>query len=393
MSQRLNTCILAASMLATAAFGSPLFTPFSPLSPLNGEAQAAITTQLSEREIEVRGEGSNAGEALNQSQKNAVTRIASEFIHTPAEQSKLDAYLPTLQSQASQYLERLNIVSKGTLPNGGRFYVIRYRVAVGKIQEALVAKAIILAQSEINEALQFPTLAVYFKDPLNQSEMAQWSVQRCNSLLLNQGFQIIDPKIWHELALEDQQLSQNTAAAPQRMALKARANVFLEIDVDPKAVGKSGNYTYVQTPVRVRAFESSSGRPFLDKTYQRINAQGEPEALAISGSVDVSTKAVIEEAVAGVMPMIIQDLTRHWKESMAKGSQYRLVFHPPLSPALETRFKQQVKDYALGEDGEIWVRYPGALADLIEQLEENFEENYTLQSSTLGLARFEGNAR
>lgn len=386
MSQRRKIRILAAGTFAFA-----LWAHGGVINP-NAPARAAITTQLSEREIEVRGEGSNAGEALKQSQKNAVRLIATEFAHTPAEQKKLDAYLPTLQGQASQYLERLHIVSKGTLPDGGRFYVIRYRVAVGKIQEALVAKGVILAQSEINEALQYPTLAVYFKDPLNQSEIAQWSVQRCNSLLLNQGFEIIDPKIWHELALEDQQLSQNAPVVPQRMALKARANVFLEIDVAPKAVGQSGDYTYVQTPVRVRAFESSSGRPFLDKEYQRMNAQGKPEALAISGSVDVSTKAVIEEAVAGVMPLIIQDLTRHWKESMAKGSQYRLVFEPPLSPAQESRFKQAVKDYALGEAGEIWVRYPGALSDLIDQLEESFEESYSLHSSTLGLARFKGKA-
>lgn len=328
MSQRRIPRLLTA-LCATTLWASC----FASMSSVTPPVYAAITTQLSEREIEVRGEGADASAALKQSQKNAITLIASEFTHTPAEQNKLAAYLPTLHAQASTYLERLHIVSKGTLPDGGRFYVIRYRVAVGKIKEALVTKTVIPAQSEINEALQYPTLAVYFKDPLNQSEMAQWSVQRCNSLLLNQGFQIIDPKIWHELALEDQQLSKNTPVVPQRMALKARANVFLEIDVTPKAVGQSGNYTYVQTPVRVRAFESSSGRPFLEKEYQRMNSQGEPEALAISGSVDVSTKAVIEEAVAGVMPSIIQDLTRHWKESMAKGSQYRLVFQPPLNAA------------------------------------------------------------
>jgi hypothetical protein len=75
---------------------------------------------------------------------------------------------------------------------------------------------------------------------------------------------------------------------------------------------------------------------------------------------------------------------------MAKGSQYRLVFQPPLSPEQTAYFKQQVKDYALGEDGEVWVRYPGALSDLIDTLEESFEKSYALQSSTLGLARFKG---
>lgn len=366
-----------------------------PLNLLGNSAQAAITTQLTERDIEVRGEGSAAKDALVQSQKNAINSIAYELTHTAAEQSKLAAFLPSLYAQSDTYLQRLRIVSKGTLPSGGRFYVIRYRVAVGAIQAAMIAKGIIPAQSEINEALQFPTLAVYFKDPLNQSEVAQWSVQRCNSLLLTQGFQVIDPKVWHELALEDQQLSKNTPVVPQRMALKARANVFLEIDVAPKIAGKSGDYTYVNTPVTVRAFESSSGRPFLEKEYQRRNAKGEPEALAIAGSVDISTKAVIEEAVAGVMPLIIQDLTRHWKESMSKGSQYRLVFQPPLSPAQVKQFEQtliqEIKDHSFGPAGEIWVRYPGPLSDVIDRLEEIFEKSYTLQSSTLGLAQFKGN--
>lgn len=377
---RLLTLALFGSVSTISSFNPTLFTL---------PAQAAITTQLSEREIEMRGEANEAADALIESQKNAINSIAYELTHTAAEQNKLLAFLPTLHANADTYLKRLQIVSKGTLPSGGRFYVIRYRVDIKAIQEAMIAKGIILAQSEINEALQYPTLAVYFKDPLNQSEMAQWSVQRCNSLLLNQGFQVIDPKIWHELALEDQKLSQKAPVVPQRMALKARANVFLEIDVAPKVTGKSGNYTYINTPVKIRAFESSSGRPFLEKEYQRMNAQGEPEALAIAGSVDISTKAVIEEAVAGVMPLIIQDLTRHWKESMAKGSQYRLVFTPPLNPAQEAQFKKQVKDHAFGEAGEIWVRYPGPLSDLIDSLEEAFEKSYTLQSSTLGLARFE----
>lgn len=351
-------------------------------------AQAEVVTQLSVRELEVRGEGPDANAALVQTQKNALNTIAYELTHTEAEQTKLLAYLPTLHGQQDHYLERLKIVSKGTLPSGGRFYVIRYRIAVKAIKDTLIAQQIIPKQSEINEALLFPTLAVYFKDPLNQSEAAQWSIQRCNSLLINQGFQVIDPTVWQQLALEDQQLSQNKKVSAQRMALKARANVFLEIDVTPQVVGQSGNYKYVQTPVQVRAFESSSGQAFLNKSFQRLNAKGEPEALAIAGNVDISTKAVIEEAVAGVMPLIIQDLTRHWKESLVKGKQYRLGFKPPLSDVAEKRLKTLVKDYATRE-GEIWVRYAGELADLADTIEETLSPGYTLQRMDLGHAYFE----
>lgn len=352
-------------------------------------ARAEVVTQLSVRELDVRGEGPDASAALAQTQKNAINTLAYELTHTEAEQSKLLQYLPTLHQNQGQYLERLQIVSKGTLPSGGRFYVIRYRINVKALQDTLIAQQIIPKQSELNEALLFPTLAVYFKDPLNLSEAAQWSVERCNNLLINQGFQVIDPTVWHRLALEDQQLSQNKAVNAQRMALKARANVFLEIDVAPQVVGRSGQYQYVQTPVKIRAFESSSGQAFLEKAYQRLNAKGEPEALAIAGNLDVSTKAVIEEAVAGVMPMIIQDLTQHWKDSLVKGKQYRLGFSPPLNPVAQKRLQSLVKDYTVNDTGEIWVRYAGELSDLADTIEETLNPSYTLQRMDLGHAYFE----
>ncbi len=363
---------------------------FSPLSLAKAPAaQAEVITQLSVRELDVRGEGADAASALAQTQKNALNTLAYELTHTEAEQNKLVKYLPTLHAQQAQYLERLHIVAKGTLPSGGRFYVIRYRVNVKALKDTLIAQQIIPPQSEINEALLFPTLAVYFKDPLNQSEAAQWSIERCNSLLINQGFQVIDPTVWHRLALEDQQLNQNKGVNAQRTALKARANVFLEIDVAPQVVGRSGDYQYVQTPVSIRAFESSSGQPFLEKAYQRLNAKGEPEALAIAGNLDVSTKAVVEEAVAGVMPMIIQDLTRHWKESLVKGKQYRLAFKPPLNPVAQKRLESLVKTYTPGEKGDIWVRYAGELSDLADSIEETLSPGYTLQRMDLGHAYFE----
>lgn len=380
---------LAAAFLWAGGVSSlPAALPFA-LPVVSSAAQAAIITQVSTREVEVRGEGANANAALMQARQKAIDKLAFEFIHTQIEEAKLKAFLPALYAHQKDYLTRLKIVGKGTLPDGGRFYVIRYRVNAKAIRSAMVAQQIIPEQSEINEALAFPTLAVYYKDPMNQSPMAEWSVQRCNSILLNQGFQVVDPKVWLELGVEDQQLSKGKAVSAQRMALKARANVFLEIDVEPQVVGSSGDYRYVQAPVKIRAFETSSGTPFLEKAYQRQDAQGNPEALAIAGSVDVSTKAVIEEAVAGVMPMIIDDLTSYWKEALIKGRQYYLSFHPPLTEAQQQQLKNRVKAYTLQKDGSVAIRYDGDLADLADQLEEQFAAAYVLDRMDLGRAHFE----
>ncbi len=348
-------------------------------------AQAAITTHLKHKDISVRGEGNKAKLALLDARHKAIDFIVKDLVQTDSEREKLEQFLPTLHANAKRYVKRLKIEAKGTTASGGRFYTIRYRVDVQSLKEALVQQAVIPAQSELNEALNFPTLAVYFKDPLNTSEAALWSVQRCNSLLVDQGFQVIAPEVWQALGKEDLKLSQ--IVNPQRMALKAKANVFLEISIEPQVTGKSGDYTYVHTPVRIRAFEASSGQPFLDKFYARKTPGGEPEAFAIEGNLDTSTKVVVEEAVAGVMPMIVRDLSKHWKESLSVGRQYRLFFSEPLSQEQLTILKSKVKAYD-AKAGEIQVRYAGELADLADELEEALEPHYVLQSVDLGQAHF-----
>jgi hypothetical protein len=159
-------------------------------------------------------------------------------------------------------------------------------------------------------------------------------------------------------------------------------------------VGRSGAYTYVQSPVQVQAFESSSGSPFIVKTYQRLDNKGQPEALAVKGSLDVSAKVVIEEAVAGVMPMLEADLLRHWKTNVAQGNQYRLVLKGlkgGQKQLFEDAASEHVRSLALQSDGSYLVRYSGNLGDLADLLEEALQDKIglSLQQFDLGSAYFQ----
>jgi hypothetical protein len=237
----------------------------------------------------------------------------------------------------------------------------------------------------------------YYKDPADRSTYAQWSVDRINHFLLEHQFKAVDAGVMQALQKDDQVLAQTAGRKDrlsQAMALKARADFYIRIEIEPKVVGRSGDYTYVQSPVQVQAFESSSGSPFIVKTYQRLDNKGQPEALAVKGSLDVSAKVVIEEAVAGVMPMLEADLLRHWKTNVAQGNQYRLVLkglkggHKQL---FEETASEHVRALALQSDGSYLVRYSGNLGDLADLLEEALQDKIGLsvQQFDLGSAYFQ----
>lgn len=366
------------------------------LGSLLQPAYADIQTQYDQREIDVEASGASAKEALVHCEEAALASFVQILVQTEAEKQKYKAVRAELMEHRDQYVKRLKILGKGTNPDGGRFYKIRFQVQVKALRDFLIAKGVILSTQELSQQLDHPTIAVYYKDPRDQSTYATWAVERINYFLLAQSFHVVDPKVWQNLAHDDALLSQAQGSAQrlgQVMSLKANADVYIEVAIDPKIVGHSGDYTYVQTPVRVRAFEASSGEPFISKIYQRQNSKGEPEALAIKGNVDVTAKAVIEEAVAGAMPAVLADLTAHWKANLAQGKQYLLIFKnlPAAKQSeLETALKVQFKDLQRKKDNEYLVRYGGNLGDLADKLETQLgsKMGFALDSFDLGKAYF-----
>jgi len=350
------------------------------------------------REFEVTAEGPDANQALVNCEIEALEQALKSLIQTEAEAAKYQQIREQLLSQRSQFVERLNIIGKGTTASGGRFYRIRFKVNLAALRSQLVSAGVILSHQELTEQLNHPTIAAYYHDPRDQSPYAQWSVERINNFLLAHKFRVVDPKLWQELAAEDELLLQSQGSSQrlgQAMALKARAEILLEVSIAPTIVGSSGEFTYVQTPVTVKAYEASSGQAFITKVYQRQNAQGEPEALAIRGNVDVSAKAVVEEAVAGAMPMVLADLTRHWKDNLSRGTQYQLVFQalPPAQRSrLEAELRRLVQELAPQAAADSYlVRYHGALSQLTDSIEELLEDQFTFQVETtfdLGSAHF-----
>lgn len=353
-------------------------------------------TDFDHREIEVQASGSTATEAMQHCEEAAIEAIVKTLVQTDAERQKYAAIRSELLDQRQKFVKRLKILGKGTDASGGRFYKVIFEVQAKEIQDFLTLNKVIRSTQELSQELNHPMIAAYYLDPRDDSSYALWAVERINYFLLEQKFRIVSPEVWRELAL-DEALLTGSKGNPQRlgqmMALKARADIFIEVDIKPQIVGKSGDYTYVQSPVRVRAFEASSGEPFITKIYQRQNAQGEAEALAIKGNLDVTAKAVIEESVAGAMPMVLTDLTAHWKQNLAMGKQYRLIFkNMPKSKqaALETALKTKVKNLTSTKQGEYLVRYAGDLGDLADEIEESMGKSWglSLDSFDLGNAYF-----
>ena len=370
------------------------------LSTAPGLAPVAIADvqniDYGQREIEITAEGKTAEEAMSNCEQAAIETAAKSLVQTDEEQRKYAALRARLLADRAQYLKRLKIIGKGTTNSGGRFYTVLYRVEVGQLRDQLVKAGVIMSAAQLSAELKSPTIVAYYHDPLDQSAYADWSVERINNFLLAQQFRVIEAKVWQALAKDDALLAQgqgNSQRLGQVMALQAKADLVIEIEISPKLVGRSGDYTYIQTPVRVRAFEASSGEPFIVKIYQRLNREGEPEALAIKGNVDVSAKAVIEEGVAGVMPLVLEDLTRHWKQSLVKGQQYRLIFRnlpKAKEEELVTSLGPLVKELKSAGTGQYLVRYQGQLGDLADDLEEQLGESFgfELESFDLGNATF-----
>jgi hypothetical protein len=379
-------------LLALCLFCSSLsFIPMA--SPVWADVQ---NLDYAVREVEATGTGSSADAAMSDSEIKALEVVLSSLIQTEQEQQAYAKIRESLLAGREKYLKRLKVMGKGTTENGGRYYKILYQVLVKELRADLEKSGVLTSTRRLSEQLKFPTIMAYYKDPADHSAYAQWSVDRINNYLLAHQFKAVDARVMQALQKDDQVVSLSAGRKDrlsQALALKANADFYIRIEIAPKVVGQSGQYTYVQSPVQVQAFESSAGTPFISKTYQRLDNKGQPEALAVKGSLDVSAKVVIEESVAGVMPLIEADLLRHWKTNVAQGSQYRLVVQG-LKAAQKETFEAGVQEHARAlaaqADGSYLVRYSGNLGDLADLLEESLQAKIGLavQKFDLGTAYF-----
>lgn len=363
---------------------------------LASPAFADVQADAGQKETEITAEGATAEEALVNCEIAALEEAIKALVQTDEEAAKYAKIQASVHQQRAQFVKRLQIVGKGTTDSGGRFYTIRFLVEVNQLKASLVKSGVILSARNLSQELHSPTIVAYYADPLDDSSYAIWSVERINNFLLSNAFRVVDASVWKQLAEDDALIAQgqgNSQRLGQVMALKAKADLVIEVEIKPQLVGRSGEYTYIQSPVRVKAFEASSGEPFITKVYQRLDRQGQPEALAIKGNVDVTAKAVIEEAVAGVMPLLLEDLTRYWKQSLVKGQQYRLIFKslaPGRKAELTAGMQQLVREFSEQGQGTWLVRYQGQLGDLADELEEKLGDSLgcSLESFDLGNATF-----
>jgi len=378
--------------LAMACFAA--LPGFLSLAPVWADVQ---NLDYAVREVEAIGTGSNADAALLNSEIQALEAVLGGLIQTEQEKQAFAKIREQLLAGREKYLKRLKILGKGTTEEGGRYYKVLYQVAVKELRTDLEKAGVLVSTRQLSEQLKFPTIMAYYKDPTDRSTYAQWSVDRINHFLIEHQFKAVDAGVMQSLQKDDQVLAQTAGRKDrlsQAMALKARADFYIRIEIEPKVVGRSGDYTYVQSLVQVQAFESSSGSPFIVKTYQRLDNKGQPEALAVKGSLDVSAKVVIEEAVAGVMPMLEADLLRHWKTNVAQGNQYRLVvkgLKGGQKQIFEEAASEHVRALALQSDGAYLVRFSGNLGDLADLLEEALQDKIGLsvQQFDLGSAYFQ----
>lgn len=353
------------------------------------------------RELETVGTGAQAEAALADAGLKALEEVLASLVQTEAEKQALSKIRPQLLAQAEKYLKRLKILGKGTLENGGRYYKVRYQVLVKELRSDLEQAGVIVTTRQLSEQLNYPTLMAYYNNPADRSEYAKWAVDRINHFLLEHQFKVVDAHTLLSLQKDEQVLKQAAGRSDrlsQAMALRAKADIYMRVKIDLREVGRSGDYTYVQSPVQVEAFESSAGIPFIVKTYQRLDEKGQPEALAVKGSLDISRKVVIEEAIAGVMPFIMQDLLHHWKTNVVKGRQYRLSIKGLKTiqqQIFEAELARHVGEFSRQPDGSYVVRFSGILGDLADLLEAALQDKIglTIEQFDLGQAYFRVSSR
>jgi uncharacterized protein YrrD len=348
------------------------------------------------REVEIVGQGPTAEEALANAELMALQQAVLSLVQTEGEQQQYKRIEAKILEQRIKYVTRQKILGKGTTESGGRYYKLICKVNIALLRQDLEAAKVISSTQELTQQLRNPTIMAFYQDPSNTSTYAEWAVGRVNNYLVRHNCKAVDAAVMRSLRQDDQVVTQAAGQSTrlhQALALKAQADLYMSVTVDPKVAGRSGDYTYYETMVKVEAYEASSGQAFISKTYQRRDAQGNPEALAVRGSEDVSAKAVIEESVAGVMPQILEDLLLHWKRNVAQGSQFRIVvkgIKDAQAQELESVLRELTRGVTPQAKGDYLIRYSGVIGDLADELEERLQERLglSLERFDLGSAYF-----
>lgn len=349
------------------------------------------------RKVEVTGVGTTADEAMKDASIKSIEEVVFTMVQTEQEKKKYSDNRNNFINNVDKYTKRLQIISKGSTDTG-RYYKVIFEVNVEDLKKDLISAGIITTTKELASKLDNPKIMVYYdainpQDKTNQYSI--FSVGRVNDYLINHKFKVVDEATITSLRQDDKLIAKSAgqkAKLNQAVALESKADFYMNVKIELQVAGKSGDYIFIQTPVQVNAFESTSGIPFITKTYQRLDKKGEPEALSIKGSIDVSSKAVIEEAVAGVMPKIEEDLLKHWKESVAKGRQYIIVFKNT-NQEKKTKFYNILKSLCsdvIEDNNQYIIRFNGAFDDLMDNLEDKTSLiGIVLKSADLGHAIFE----
>jgi uncharacterized protein YrrD len=348
------------------------------------------------REMEIIGQGPTAEEALANAELLALEQAVLSLVQTEGEQQLYKKIEAQILAQRTKYVTRQKILGKGTTEGGGRYYKLICKVNIALLRQDLEAAKVISSTQELTQQLRNPTIMAFYQDPSNTSPYAEWAVGRVNNYLVRHSCKAVDAAVMRSLRQDDQVVAQAAGQSTrmhQALALKAQADLYMSVTVDPKVAGRSGDYTYYEAMVKVEAYEASSGQAFISKTYQRRDAQGNPEALAVRGSEDVSAKAVIEESVAGVMPQILEDLLLHWKRNVAQGSQFRVVVRgikDTQAQELESVLRELTRGVTIKAKGDYLIRYGGVIGDLADELEERLQDRLglSLERFDLGSAYF-----
>lgn len=348
------------------------------------------------RKVEISGEGEDINKATTDASIKALEQVIFTLVQTEEEKNKYSNIRNDFITNVGKYVEKLKIISKSTT-NTGRSVKILFQVNVESLRKDLIDKKIISSTQELSEKLDNPKIMVFYdtsRGDKKDSEYSKWSVGRINNYLISQNFKTVDESAIDNLRKDDKLIAQSGGVKDkldQAIALSTKADLYMSVRIQLSIAGKSGDFTYVQTPVEVKAYESSSGIPFIIKTYQRLDKNGEPEALSIKGNLDVSSKVVIEEAVAGVMPKIEEDLLKHWKSSVAKGRQYVIILDG-VTKDKKIKFYETLKSLCtdiIERDNKYIIRFKGSFDDLKDNLEEKVSSIGIVMSQTdLGRAIF-----
>lgn len=345
------------------------------------------------RKITSTGKGESLGEALEDSKFKALELALTDLIQTNEEKNKYLQIETEIKTNIDNYISREKIISKMSTENSKEI-TIKYSVNIGELKSFLIKRNVLKSVGDIVIDLENPKIMVIYdiySEKDNQYSL--WSVSRANNYLLEKGFLTVDQKSINELKKDESFLkklsvtNQKFSEKPDNskietmIAAENNADYILKISLKLTESGRSGEYTFVSTPVSVSAFKSISGDSFINKTYSRLDKDANPESLAIKGSIDISKKAVIEEAVAGVMPLIEKDLLNEWKNDLKKGKEYIISFKdsPSVSKMEFIEYLKSLSKEFKQKENNFLIRFEGSADDLTEMIEEHFQDKVFLE--------------